>query len=218
MKEFKGPNNVVYLFDTHGRNGPYDTRIAVNVKHYGSLAPLDEEHEAMLARLAIEFGEKISTTREKLAQQAWEQAQERWWRWAHDEAIQRGLGIIQSAGRSGGWLVLDDWTPSRVDDLLEYEEVVCRNCSAHEDEHSGDKCLFAATTFESMIVLAEDSRKVLDNLAEYVDLIEKSLDEVGGDLTEEFRYLIRYNYDEHFPPSPQLEMFDLSGAPLVLRS
>jgi hypothetical protein len=107
-----------FRFETHRRGYGYASNIAVNVKVYELAKPWSEE-----ARKA--FNALPEKLQDQAVDLAWEDAQRDWWEEARDKARELGLGTVSSEGRSGGWLVLDDWTMDRVEEVAEEVQLCC---------------------------------------------------------------------------------------------
>jgi len=138
--------------------------LALNVKvHSYALS------DAMKARLAA----LPTQTAYDLTVQAEAYACQEWWDWAQ-EAIESTTQIY-SEGRSGGWLVLDKMSLSKIEENI-YDAHECYNCAMRFEEHVENKCLFEPTVFEPMFHHAEI---LILQLEEYAEKIKQSLESVG---------------------------------------
>ena len=184
-QDFEGPD-VTYRFDIH-RVGYGTTRhIAINVKHHDNYK-ISEEH---LAKLKAYADTSDGPTEEHIRAAAWEDVSTNWWDWAQMGATTGGLGKIHSEGRSGGWLVLNEWTTSKVEELLEDVEDRCQHCDCREETHVNGACLFASTKWTPVKKVDLNSREMLDRLEKYVEVIEGSLKSIDTRLKETAENLI----------------------------
>lgn len=104
-----------FSFPTHRIGHSYDSALTVNVKVYATAKPVSESARAAYALLPDE-------QQQALVDQAWSNCQEMWWDDAADKAKELALGDILSEGRCGGWLVLNDWPRSKLEELAESED------------------------------------------------------------------------------------------------
>ena len=139
-----GPIN--YSIDTHNSGMGHELFAAANVKLYHR-GKLPQKYQKKLERL---YAVK-ETTEGAFENWVWEAFQEHWWEQFKEDAEEQDLGKVYSAGRSGGWLVLDAFHRSRIEQLVEHAQISCWHCKKTFGFHAGKDhhCLFAATCFES---------------------------------------------------------------------
>ena len=114
----------------HGQDHGYMVYAAANVKYpYG--AKLPKKYDEWLERLRSKNSKKA----EQLEQWAWENTAEWYWEQVKEEADNLGLCKVYSVGRSGGWLVLDDYTRERVAQLVESINDYRCVCGLHFMDH-----------------------------------------------------------------------------------
>jgi hypothetical protein len=137
-----------YRIDTHrsGYGGPQYA--AANVK-LGSQPPLSKEHQEKYDAMT-EDGWLLEATWDAYSQYARDDTVESWWEDAKERALKWKLGKVYSAGRSSGWLILDDYTSESLGILEENGRgSKCDHCNTYFDEHVKGKCLFVMHTYES---------------------------------------------------------------------
>lgn len=205
-KEFSVGKDT-YRFDGHRQGYGYTGYIAVNVKCYVYLK-LTDVQKAKLARLDAQRPEGSRSFEDGLFDHCWESVQMDWWETARQEASQRGLGAIGAEGRQGGWLVMNDWPISAVEELIEETEVRCAHCDQVEDTHVNEQCLFASTSWSPITCLTHDAKARLDNLSEYLSEMAASVEHAKDCVINDFAYQLDVRYEEEFP---QLELFDVLG-------
>jgi len=171
-----------YDFDFHpsGYGGP--VYFACNVKNCGHFGELDPKYKRMLVVLE---GRDVAS-REQLEQQAYELVQELWWEWAQEYAAEEGLGQVYSAGRCGGWLILDEYTWDRLTQSVEVHTSACAHCTFPLEDHVNGKCLFEATTFKSK----ESQQEFFDRLVAFKKTIEESAEYAHEDVKHQLECLI----------------------------
>lgn len=204
-RTYKAPD-VEYEFDSHRIGYGSNSCIAVNVKCHAHPKLVGEYHDMLdVLRKADPKIEDVLRT------QAWEDVSEAWWDSARTLAKQIALGDVHSEGRSGGWLVLKDWTPSRVEELIEELEVRCVHCDQLEEEHATSSrgqdegediteycnCLFGPTTFVPTKKLGRSAKERLDELSTFTTELERSLELVADTLQHTLEQLIKDAYYEH---------------------
>lgn len=177
-----------YTFDTHRVGYGYTRFLAVNVKYRGPWKlKLSDEHQRKLERI-VEHDD--GPTEDALRQRAEEATAENWWDWARDRAKELKLGPVHSEGRSGGWLVLENWPLSGIETTCEAEQIRCVYCDKEEEEHVGGQCLFQATYFKAATKLHVDSQETLDDLTKYCDQLDKSVEGIVHNVIAELEYVI----------------------------
>lgn len=135
----------------------YDGFVGVNVKAHAHV-----EASMLPDYLRTRFERLPEKTRDMLMNDAWSQAQESWWDNVRDEAPSC-VGDIAQNGRSGGYLILREWTESRLHDFGDdAESCGCSKCpdastfaltaDLHDrarDEHSSEQIPLALPRFDT---------------------------------------------------------------------
>lgn len=182
-KEYKAPD-VSYEFDCHGR-GYGSTHLAVNVKCH-AYPQLTGKHHDMLDELR-KTQPKIE---DKLRERAWSDTVDTWWVWAHERADHYSVGRIFCEGRQGGWLILDEWSPSKVEEWLDEREDRCAHCDDYASEHVAGQCLFGSTEYTPTPKVPRGNKERLDEIAAFFAEIENSVAGAGENLQYNLEQLI----------------------------
>jgi superfamily II DNA/RNA helicase len=120
-----------------------------------------------------------------------------WWSWARGFAQQQGLGQVYSAGRMGGWLVLDEWPLSKIEEFLDDIEDRCSHCDRPEDEHANGQCLFtSATSYAPVKRLMKETKERLDEVLAFTVEIRDSVEGIGQELQYCFEQRIEEAFNE----------------------
>jgi hypothetical protein len=132
-----------YYVESHNQGYSGPSYLAASVKLY-KFPSLDNVHQDRLDTMVdagyVENG--------SIAEYAFQSLSESWWEDIRERAKSLGLGEVFSAGRSGGWLVLDDYSSSYFLELIERANgSECFNCGEMFVEHSKGKCLFGPTEY-----------------------------------------------------------------------
>lgn len=196
-----------YRFDSHRRGYGYTSHVAVNVKCHIYLK-LTDVQKKKIERFDRLYPDQQRSIEESLYDHCLEQVQRDWWEDAEHQASVERLGTISSEGRQGGWLVMNDWPFSRVEELLEDTEYRCAHCDMPEDNHVNEQCLFASTNWAPTLCLTPGTKNLLDRLSKYLSEIEESVENAKQMVINDFAYQLDQRYEEEFP---QLELFDVLG-------
>ena len=183
-----------YQFDDHRVGYGYTRLVAVNVKYRGpSPGPVSDEYQR---KLALIIKHTNGQTEDTIRQWAEDDTREEWWEWAKERAQELKLGAIHSEGRSGGWLVLDNWPTTGIETTCESEQERCKHCDKEEDEHANEQCLFQATSMELVTKLHLEAREDLDNLTKYCDEMRASLEYVAANFMHNLEFQIDRKYED----------------------
>jgi hypothetical protein len=163
-----------YAFDTHGTHNSYNSKLAVNIKYYKypKLSAIYQDKVDQLKAAGVDV--------DKLEWDAREETQQLWWQWAADESVARGLGPSYSAGRQGGWLILDEWTPSRVEEWMDEREERCQHCDGYEDVHADDKCLYQPTEWAPVPRLPHATVERMDQIEKFFKDVRENVDQLDA--------------------------------------
>lgn len=179
-------------FETHrqGYGGP--RYLAINVKcHDYDRIPLSPEAKAQLATLM----KADPRADDRLHNRVYERTEEAWWDWAQALAKELDLGKVYATGRSGGWLVLQDFPEANIDDLQEHYNETCKHCHQDCAHHARNgKCLFGPTQFEPYY---DGPRNRFENLKFFIAEVKASLVRVAEDYHENYLAALEVALDEH---------------------
>lgn len=187
----------------------YRSSIALNVKVHKQVKLSDET----LAKLTA----LNKRTREQVLRYAEEAMRENWWATMQDYARHRGLGELSSAGRSGGWLVLQ-MTRSKLEELVEEAETQqpCLHCELTWREHVEGKCPFESTTFDPKLTVDEaigqfGSFARIEDLRGFADEVKEALANVDGNLDAEVLFQLENLDDAYAADVPSGDPSDNTG-------
>ena len=168
-------------FELEVRNVRSLRHVAVNVKNTCIAKQQDLVTKKKIAALEIE-GRSISAEMSILA---WDMTVRDWWLVATEEARLARVGGIYSDGRSGGWLILDQWTERYFEDTLEL--TFCENCKRSSAQHIGPKCLFGPETFDGGSVSALER---IQAVVDYVRWVEAYVVHATAMYAENLAYVV----------------------------
>lgn len=182
-----------YVIEVHGQGYGGDRYAAANIRleNFGSLP---KTYQRKLNRLyAVNW-----TNAQAVDQNVWEDFTESWWDRFRTDAVDEGLGKVYSAGRSGGWLVLNDYPESRLERLLELVRIPCQACDKTFSTHVGLKCqcLFSSTSFTDPDDTDFDElQNAADTLVRVANFLKKCEDDVGEYSTPDYVHTLKYVID-----------------------
>jgi len=177
-----------FEFETHRVGYGHTPYFAVNVKVHGLYAV--KPSEAFLPVWAA----LTKAEQDELWQQAYEATQEDWWFHATYEC-NTALGHRPfSEGRQGGWLVLPNYSLTKLEELAdEANAAECKNCGHGYPNHVDGQCLFESTryapfadsSYKELLDLRNFAQRVSELLQDAPDMFRKELDTLLANLPRE---------------------------------
>lgn len=185
-----------YEIETH-RQGYGGGAFAAACVKCRDIPYVSDEHEQKVDRMT-EAGYLSSNGADRLRLQAEAIVQELWWEWAVELAKKYGLGNVYSAGRQGGWLILNDYSSDVLDNIVfESDGTDCGECGEEFSRHErrSGKCLFGPTTYDGDIKYMRQRKHELLKVIRFFKLCERS---VASFVPEDLKYQNEFYIDEEW--------------------